>query len=50
LHAAAGFHLETFFPLCGKIAKIFSIVWKKHPSFFHTVENFPLWMRYSPGR
>jgi len=39
--------VETFFPLCGKIQKSFSIVWKKTPifstpwkTFFHSVENF----------
>ena len=43
------FHsVETFFPLCGKIAKKFSIVWKNPGRFstvwkkvFHSVENFP---------
>ena len=28
------------FPLCGKIAKTFSIVWKNPEKVFHTVENF----------
>ena len=45
---AGFFHsVETFFPLCGKIADFFSIVWKIWPffstvwkSFFHSVENF----------
>jgi hypothetical protein len=38
--------VETFFPLCGKIAKHFSIVWKKQAIFstvwkniFQTMEN-----------
>ena len=34
------FHsVETFFPLCGKFSKKFSILWKNYPSFFHSVEN-----------
>jgi hypothetical protein len=49
---------QTFFPLCGKLAKHFSIVWKNPADFstlwkhiFHTVENFsgaPL--RKAPSR
>jgi hypothetical protein len=38
--------VETFFPLCGKIANTFSIVWKNRPksstlwkTFFHSVEK-----------
>ena len=31
--------METFFPLCGKIPKSFSIVWKNREKFFHCVEN-----------
>jgi len=31
--------VETFFPLCGKIPKTFSIVWKKRQKFFHCVEK-----------
>jgi len=38
--------VETFFPLCGKIPKTFSIVWKKRQKFFHCMEKtlkvFPL--------
>jgi tRNA(Ile)-lysidine synthase len=34
------FHaVENFFPLCGKITKHFSIVWKNGETFFHCVEN-----------
>ena len=29
------------FPLCGKLAKSFSIPWKYRPNIFHSVENSP---------
>jgi hypothetical protein len=46
-HSEKVFHnVETFFPLCGKIVKHFSIVWKNRPdfstvwkTFFHSVEK-----------
>jgi hypothetical protein len=34
------FHsVENIFPLCGKTAKHFSIVWKNGETFFHCVEK-----------